>query len=440
MNLLDFPEHILIRIFKHSEIKELRELMMTCVYFNLLISTNKNVMAKLCFRWKKEQDPQVVTQSIKRYQSVRMNVWGNSDRIDSFDMFEKFASTLTRFELHIGIVNAQDIQLMLTYLAFNNKIKMAFFNCIDIDNDELNREDVLAISSLKELHLRNSDCRILVHFSKMQLTHFTFNIALRCADNPNAITDFLKTQNSLENLAFSSGLIPYMFSSDVSKTVNFKLTMLNVRIRTMSDSHARNFNFFLKKQAANMKTLQITVEQLNSLQTLAIILDGVHINNITITFEQWVFENFLEYGNLNTVTHISILIPGVPTEENMLALSLFKNLTSLSVYQVEFNEFLFSVLEKMPKLINLQFINCKLRHIAKLPQVTEMYFNNMHPRQSANFLRMNQQVKKWHISGQHFVTTESYRQIVYRKFLNAMHIDFEDTLRINSHRLGWVAE
>ena len=70
MDLLNIPEPILIKICEYSALKELKNLMLSCQYFNELVCNTKKLMAKFTFTWRKDRAHLM----LRNYQSLSMSL------------------------------------------------------------------------------------------------------------------------------------------------------------------------------------------------------------------------------------------------------------------------------------------------------------------------------------------------------------------------------
>lgn len=424
MELLNLPEHILVKICDYSAVKELGVLMSTCQRLNQLVSNSKKLTDKFNFTWSNEQSRNVVKNSIRHYKRATVDMSGEVYRRSSVALFNKFSSSLESFEMNYNFIVDADLQLMLNHLAPSNMVKVAKFNKIFLEPQVLfNSEEVVKIPSLKELYMENSDCKFLQYFQGMQVTIFSFTTSLRCITHVDAVTQFLASQKCLKSLVLNAGSIANVFKEDVADKCNFQLEKLEVSTINLKEVEAINLNKFLKKQEKTLQSLKVVIEEVSSLQIIATMLKGINVPDLRLELDDFIFGDDFIIGNFGNVTNLLLKPTEVPTAENILALGLFKNLVELTLIETEFNRPMYNILKDLPKLRKIRFNTVHFKTFGVLPQVTEMEIFEPEKMQHAKiYLRINKQLVEVKNAGREYVRTE-YMMAMLKNFLVIQRLD-----------------
>lgn len=428
MELLNLPEHILIKICGYSDVPDLKNLMLTCTYLDDLISINKKLMAKFCFKWSPVQQKSILQNSVRKFRKVRMNLDYNASKEMSsiMDLYDVYASTLEEVDIRFDKLKASDLNQMIKYLAPSNKVKIIRFKLVNYKRDvPFTADSIRAIESLKELNFTHSDCRILKYFQAMKLTTFEYSIYKPCEEHVTSLTSFLTTQRYLETLILSAGAIPNVFREDVSEIFSFNLQELKLFVNNLTEIQSANLNRFLRKQGGSMKSLKVIVQG-GDFQSVVTMLDRVYAKYIEVKFHSFNFSNEFIIGNMNNVTHLVIDTKEYPKRSNMLALYLARNLAELTLINVEFNFPMFEALKYFPKLKKLNFIQGTMATFGTISSVTEMSFDNYNFMHIANVVRLNKQLTTLHVGGEEHIDAP-YLKLILNRYKHVRTIDFSDT-------------
>ena len=424
MEFMILPEDIQIKICAYSGAHELKKLMQTCNYMNHLISTNKKLMAKCCFVWHPKQEKDVIENSNRKYQKVRMNLaYKESRDICTVDLYQKFAPTLEDIEIRCDKFKASEIQLMLSHMQPSNMVQKARFKLVTYKRDvPFTQENIIAIESLKELTFDHSDCRILKHFIGMKLEKFGYSIYVSCGEHVSSVTSFLKTQHVLKHMSLNAGAIPNIFRKDVSEVFPFQLETLELKVNKLTEIQSANLNKFLKKQAKSLKSLNVIIQG-GTFQSVITMLDRVLVPYIEVEFHHFNFDDEFMVGTLFNVTHLVIDTKEVPKEENLLALYLMKNVKELTLTDLEFNLDFFDALKSFKQLKKINFNQVTLKAFGQMPSVAEMHFDNMSFMHITNIVRFNKQISALNVGGQESIDAPYLKLILKRyKHIKQMNL------------------
>ena len=437
-SVLTFPEHIWIKIFEYSEVSDLNSLTQSCLYFNNLISAEKCIMSKFCFKWRINQRRSIIKKSIKQYQHVSIDLTGDYYRKSTVALFEKFAPTLESFTIINNGIYARDIFVMLQHLAKRNIIKKAKFVSVFLRQPKIQftLEDTVKVSSLKELHVEDSDCRILGHFLGTQVTRFTFY--LRNACNLQGIKDFLKTQKNLEFIKLDAPTVREIFRTDHSASFDFKLQEVELNISHVTRNQANHINNLLKKQPG-LKSVKIVIEELCNLLVVVAMLRDINIDMISLQFHNYhLFYNDFPVGDLLNVTHIVINI-NKATHRSIMALYRLSNVTELILNEAVLNFALYDALKEMKKMTKVVFKKTQIVAFCPLPQVKEMVFHAQGFKEIAKFLKVNDQLEKVRICGDAPVHA-GYLIVILRKCKHVKHLDISKLQLVDDIFLASIAK
>lgn len=443
MEILKLPEHVLIKICEFAGVDELKMLMESCRFFNHLISTDKSVMSKFQFKWNITQKRNVYKRSIKEYQHVKLDLFGDFYRRSTVTLFKKFAHTLESFTIQRNGIHTGDIHSLLMQLAPNNKIKQANFSFVFFrechTNDYLKQKPIV-VNSLEELFVEKSDCRILRFFHGTQISRFTFYA--RLDRNKHEFIDFLKTQKRLKYLNLDAGSVYDLFMTNVAENLEFKLEELEFRIRGLTSIQATNCNAFLKKQAATTKSLKIDVGAIDSLWVIDTMLNNVKIKKICLQVSTFtLFGNEQVMVDILNITHLVLNVKTPATHSSISNLSHLKNVKELTLIEVCFNYSLLDALKELTKLTKVTMKKSQQYVYAPLPQVTEMTFHAENFKDVCNFLKVNRSIVKVKVCGDREVHV-GYLGIMFRQCPHVRHFDFsklketDDTLLVTIARFG----
>lgn len=146
MDLLDLPEHILIKICDYSTFSDLKEMITTCQYFNELICNTKKLMAKFHFQWRPDRE------MTRLYKSISMS---------TFCVNLKYQDELT---FDTSVAHLLIDQPCLKHLNLCSDVTSSFFS------DDIAEFSGIALESLRmTLHtLTGNEASNINTFLKMQ--------------------------------------------------------------------------------------------------------------------------------------------------------------------------------------------------------------------------------------------------------------------------------
>ena len=127
MDLLNLPEHILIKICNQLRLKDLLKLTRTCHHFNELVANTNDLVKRITFTISISDDQRFALESIRRYQNIFMKLEENFYRKSQSLLLLKFSPFLQELKVDGNFTNTIDVDLLLSSLKSSNTIKVIKF-------------------------------------------------------------------------------------------------------------------------------------------------------------------------------------------------------------------------------------------------------------------------------------------------------------------------
>ena len=425
MDLLNLPEHILIKVCNKLRLKDLLKLTRTCHHFNELVANTNDLVKRITFTISISDDQRFALESIRRYQNIFMKLEENFYRKSQSLLLLKFSPFLQELKVDGNFTNTIDVDLLLSSLKSSNTIKVIKFYRACCNGLVPNQNyDTFNISSLQELHIIQADCRLVNCFQQMQLKKVVLSINDSYPMNVDILFRFLASQTSLKHIHLNAESSSIIFNSNIAKDFDFCLEEIKLFLCYITSDQAKHLNKFLRKQEKSLKSVEVEVEKFHSPQNIATVLHLVEVKKVSLNFFNLVPYDSSFFGQFASVTHLTVETKNEMNEQLVLTFKHFYNVIELTLINTQLNSSL-DFKKFFLKMRSLKLFDVRMTEFQNIPQVTEVSFGSEFFEAIAKFLQMNKQILKLKISG-HSHPHAGYLMVILKKNKNLEQIDMSE--------------